>query len=880
MQKMNNSPSLSNGFNPSASESSTARRVRTRRYGSPSRTDSDEEGGGGGGNRLRSSQRRDYSAAAGEVPPIPLIYTSPKLEDEYDPYRPKDSEDEEDQDASIATGSSEPHTPSDSAQTPRAPLSQRSSALLDMPMSRKQFNRISGVLNDIEEELTKTHHRVEPGHDHQQQQQYDRRLLNGSAETDLDEDGELEQQIRQHRNQYNPYHDYDHSHSEGEEAEYLSNGGGVDADDDAAGHDVDRTFHSSTSASSGSEYHRQHSSKAPFHYDDTEEIDPPLARLPSHTQSLHAQSMSPSYSSSSSSPEFGDNKDIHQLLHPSPTKPRIELSQSPALEPYAGMRSGGSSSEHDDSSRPTSTQNSVSTAMADAWKDSRQQQTPSTSTLDVLITENGRNLSPFLNHRESCGDGSAKPASSPGLAYLDTTPPTASTSNFVPPAQPLETSSPVSSSPQSQAVAGEIPIPDNAQSKSSQIGMHAKQSSVSSILRPPPLSAFDSGLRRPNGWNRNSPSHTRNNSASSASTSGPPLSPPPSCGLPPLPSSTSSQSLASLQQVALQQNYGQRQTAQHTRMASIDSAVSAEDVGRETPESDTVMPGKSPASNLLNHTGQEHDGSVFARTEAKPVHANGVNELEQETSAFPFPQEEARQNTADSDSDRRFSALSNGSSWRGGGDRTLSSATTEFDLSFLPTSPSKATHKMNGITEDSDEEHHDPSAIDTQTQRDEYAAQYLEEHVPGLDMEDLRAIQDRLVRNAMMQQNGNLATQGTDESHRHNDQIAVNDDTIDKDSPSARLIGSPHHSRSSPNSGSEQGVNADALAETRASPECETVLDTYRPTSRDSLALPASDKTGILQLGSPFEDQRAFVGSGDLNTGAAPMDHVLQSEGA
>lgn len=187
-----------------------------------------------------------------------------------------------------------------------------------------------------------------------------------------------------------------------------------------------------------------------------------------------------------------------------------------------------------------------------------------------------------------------------------------------------------------------------------------------------------------------------------------------------------------------------------------------------------------------------------------------------------------------SDSDHhRYSTTSAGSSWRGGPShgRSLSTSTVDFELSGLPLSPSKATHRMTNIEEDVDEDGQFSS--DVQEEERKKAMEYLQAHAPGLEMSDLRAIHERLVQSALHPQD----IEQSMHSREVEDDDAADEEIQGHSAPPASVYTSELFASEAISPSEEQEQPAQLM-----------------PTS-----------TAGVKLGSPFMEQNGFEGPSEPN---------------
>lgn len=705
--KMNSSNANNAAGDNDSQVGMTPRKSRIKRYTTSNRAYSDSESQhsastSNDGHDTSFSPRMNSRSPSIPIPPVPKIVRHHEQEEEYDPFRPRDV----DEDGNSTGYGGYTYSPSLNEEPSTAKQSDQMVVPphLDVPMSKNQFKRISRALQDIESELTKSYSFVDPP---------------------AQANGRMQHQQQQ------SYEDYEFSPSD-EEGEYNYSSGYNYAHD----HDGERTFHSSTSGgSNSSEYHHQHSSRAPFVYDDTEEIDPPLSRLPSqHELDARLSQVQEDEHSPRGNGEY--------------EQPRIQLDKADA---------GPESIREDDSRLSSSTRQSDATAMPDGGRSSRAA-TSSTSTIDVIIDgnedsyrqqdSNNLTLHPSYNGnnaRLSASSEISKPASSPGLPYLQATPPIRSFEFPVPaPASPevtgaastameKSTSHQTTSSTSSQSSgsgSGNLQASTSNHTISSVTTSHSVNGNSSTSARQPQVSAIP--LLPKHMQSSFSPGHSRSTSASS-SIYNPPLSPPPQCGLPPLPSSASGNSLASL---------GGKSA--HSTLPSIDSLTMITQTTAQATVVQQVPQQGSPQQDAPSE-------SVAFPSYPEETVSTSPKAIESEEQDQAYRNRHDSMQSSDSDN-HRYSTTSAGSSWRGGPShgRSLSTSTVDFDLSTLPLSPTKATHRMTDIEEDIDED--DQYSSEIQEEERKKAMEYLKAHAPGLDMSDLRAIHERLVQSALQPQ--------------------------------------------------------------------------------------------------------------------------------
>lgn len=822
----------------------TPRKSRVKRYTTTAATTSTSRNGLSDSESQHSASNDGHDAFSPKnvtnIPPVPKIIK--QQEEEYDPFRPRDSDDEGDDVQRLDTSAQSGYNASsDLSKNENEDIENEELVVpphLDVPMSKNQFKRISRALQDIESELTKSYSFI-----NMPSSSANKRFSSTLEESNEDTQRQQTEQSQSHHQ----YEDYDLSPSD---EDYNSSGFDHHHHnylDDHHHHDHnshERTFHSSTSGgSNSSEYHHQHSSKAPFVYDDTDEIDPPLNRLPSQ-HDLQQRMFD-------REEELGRNRDEYvdeQKEQKTTDHPRIEFDSEDRQEEeeQSAFESRVSSSTRQSDSTTIPTGRAASRAA-----------THSTSTLDVIIDgkedqyhyqqQDSRSLRPMYNAanaRLSASSEISKPASSPGLPYLQATPPVQAF-EFPSPSltSSIESTNPVQQTHQSPPSTSSDSF-ESANMNASNSN-HTISSVTTSYSNPPSASnlrqqvQLQSQQGPPRGnipvsaipvtrllQTTPSPAHSRENSASS-SIYNPPLSPPPQCGLPPLPSSASGHSLASI-----------KQTSAHSKMPSMDSltmlaqTASVQDEDKMTQEEQEKAEGRVPFPAYDRH---EHN------TSASPE-AHSSRE-EQETS-HDNRHDSIQSSSADTDS-RRYSNTSVGSSWRGGPShgRSLSSSTVDFELSNLPLSPSKATHRMTNIEEDVDED--ELSSSEIQEEERKKAIEYLRNHAPDLDMADLRDIHERLVQSALQQR----------EDYKPNMISTARGDGLEK-----RINGEPHEE--------QQAMSSSAFTS-------EVFASEAMPLEKETLEQPAQlSAAGIanVKLGSPFMEQNGF---GEQREAAQGMCHLM-----
>lgn len=763
--KMNSSANLSqqsenSTTSPNGTPGTPGKRYRSKRYtttGSANKALSDSESQHSASNDGHSldigTSTKSFNNFVSAIPPVPRIVR--QQEEEYDPFRPRDDDDVHEVHGynqasgygSRRYGAKEDHEGEDGRHKAVVPPH------LDVPMSKKQIHRISRALQNIEMELSKTYDFVGGKEDNH--------IAEGNSQDEQEEIG-----AHQHSNSHSQDEfDYTPSDEEGgynSSYDFSRNIRNNFRHDDAE----ERTFHSSISVgeeSNSSEYHHQHSSRAPFVYDDTDEIDPPLNRLPSQYElDSRAQSRMGGEDVLGGQDEQGqEGQGQHPVIH-------LDRDPQDGAQRYQNHHDDEGESQYRDR-LSSSTRQSNSTAIPDEGRSPRSA-TTSTSTLDVIIDGDeaqthqqsyGSSLHPqyngISNARLSASSNISKALSSPGLPYLQATPPVRSyefpdhSCAIISSGSANEVSS--TNSSESSGSAAMQPSTSNRTLSSvatSHSLSHAPASGLSTSMARLPSNTSISGSNGGSILPRHlqssqqgefSPAHSRDNSASSSIAYNPPLSPPPQCRLPPLPSSASGHSLASLGQVSV-----------HSQMPSVDSvtlmspSTSLQGANAMKVEEDE----KEAAQEELKVQQEESIAfPTYPRGEAysdSPHVAGGEQNREEERNRH-----DSMQSSEGSESNpHRYSNTSTGSSWRGGPGghvRSLSTSTVDFDLP--PTSPYKTTHRMTNIEEDIDED--DMHTSERQEEEREKAMEYLKLHAPGLDMHDLRAIHERLVESALQQ---------------------------------------------------------------------------------------------------------------------------------
>ena len=730
LSKMGRSPTLAGAENPGAGVGASGSSSGTDDAGSPAHAispGSKEPSTPSGRRRIRrlASASSSSSAQSDDLhwspravpPPVPAIRYSRRDEDEYDPYRPKDSDDEEGE----RDDEEEEDNPALAEEGNTFGAGPVLSELHDVPMSRKQFNRLSRVLEDIERELTHTQYHMaqagpEPIAEEDQSEHYEDELDEGHDHVD-DPHSNRDARSEEHDYSNNPGYSYDrHDHS------------GYSQE-----HDLDeRGDHLSTASSSDRHPHRA------FAYDDTEELKASLAV--DGMRSNHSLSGSPRLAF----PDERNSSDIGRL-------------------------------EEQEDRRPTSSQPSI----------------VGTVTSEATARPN------TLLGVQSQPDPRMSAPNSPGLAYLRATP--------SPDAHETSASEQISEPDPAHASAQSVSVPASTSARSLASNGTMTSRGTDTDFRPP-LSAVQSAFPR-SASNRSvqhlrqgsgpmldivgegqsgdgqlqsqqghdqgyTPAHSRAGSAVSL-RSGPPLSPPPTFGLPPLPQSASAASIASLM-MDTQQHHHSSLTAHH------DSYTPASDVQRDLSDeaaqplspaahaAQTARPPSFSAFTFTNATDSEELGNRSAANGA-PTETHGQMSPKGTPldGAFPNGRHDGQGNQHHTETEEQYqhrqharpdSMESTGSSWRGMG----AGNDSDYDLlralpGSLPASPTKGTvvSKMDRIheneQEDAERSNDEGDGDDDDARRREDAAvqAFLRDNESGWNLADLRAIQQKLVDSAI-----------------------------------------------------------------------------------------------------------------------------------
>ena len=547
----------------------------------------------------------------------------------------------------------------------------------EISMSRWNVNRISRALQDIEIELTRTHHRIAKPSDAPEE------------EEDLDTA-------------------YDYSYNYEQPSAYAGRREAqrpYDMDEHESEHDalfeVDHGTSRSRSASDAS-------FQKAFVYDDTEEIDPALSRLPSQQKSPHLRN-------ARASPQASP-----------PEKPRADLTEE---------------DDHDEDVGPLPSQSFIEASAA--WIHPRERDEASTgATTDLPSSPSRRHASPVL----------ISPIRSISSLHHKQNSSFSGQSNSLPNGSKLVNKSP-----------------------SSINGESAR------FISSPQAAQVNNDITQPNG---------------------PPLSPPPNYGLPPLPPSSSPLRLAL------------RKSARHDgRKAQSRAEMSAPDFeGYEFPSSFTENRSRT---NLYEGNEPSPRGSTFS------------GEMRNHLPNSP----ECRQ--------RPISATSFGSSFNG---NLLSPAHSESELTGTLARVSKITEEEDGAINQLKVQGVDSYPINggaaSQIRHDQ-VENFLQNSVGGLRLEDLQELQQRLVSSAMA---GGHAIESTEnENDRRKASPIEQRRALMKETV-------PVSSRSSP-SNPKRGTSS------RENPVSASPLNHSEKTPDVSNATPAKgsgQSPGVVQLGSPL----------------------------
>lgn len=766
----------------------SASRRRTRRYDT-SRSASPEHSIRSASTSPRSANASSYFPDNADIPPLPSINQSGVNHDidDYDPFRPKDESQDVTKDRSDAHALSKSEENYSALQTP--PID-------DQPMSRRQINRISMVLDQIEAELTKTYTKVEPergvGSLQEDESEREEEEEEGDGVFDEQEDvtdpflqfhRQTPREAHQQQNDETPAYDYnydDYGQSDRENTENEpDNSGEFDYNPVEHQKELDRrrTFHSSTTSDqshtgtsadgsirrTGRDGHQQLHNN--FIYDDTEEIDPQRHRLPFFSDGPVPTSESQQHPSSS-------------MNNLTPEIIGVSTSFPPFVSEYGFAHSGETPIQATFPHRQPLTPDQI------GYADGEEDGTPQAQAFHLSsdVTDHALGTDSQTAHLQ--------PPSSLQIPSAPSPAPSSGSDNL-----PYLRPSPIITPRNSNCDTNERTDPQNIDLLTQNAAIEAAGSTAiehsPQWAVPPHLPSGYTGdmSRQDSSSSIVLNKHIRKPSlVSSSASSSPPLSPPPDCGLPPLPvnanalqralqiqaaqvalpaSGSESSSIHRLgepfSQVSMDQSRTQLQREMSVRSYRSNTSSPSNPYNRSSVRTNAT-PQRLPQSIRPQHTPRTaspqsdfthqggHDGTTLA---------HGSSCSSEVSTDSPGASKKA--------SHDRASIQSTGSSWR---EPVMSGSSSEADLGVLLGEPAPAVN-MYGIDEDENE---DGDAHNFQPfsprQTDPAIQEYLSNTAGGLGMEDLRLIQEKMVEDALQR---STRPEVTDVIPRKDDQISYAD---------------------------------------------------------------------------------------------------------